>query len=219
MSSDKRSSFILSFILSSHLSFGLPFILNPSTTKASTLLTGVDCGLLLTCLNHLNRHSLILLMIVSTSSSALYTPLGTMSSIVLPQVHLSILNSATSILLARAFVIGQHTDPYNIEGLIATLQNFPLSLRGTFLSRRNHVAAIHFSHAALIWWDTSSSTLSDLCVIDPRYLKDSLGCKILSPLQISTYSLWAISTLPKSHLRYSVFSRPTLMPLSSSASL
>nr|GEX99212.1 peroxisome biogenesis protein 3-2-like isoform X1 [Tanacetum cinerariifolium] len=64
-----------------------------STTKASTLQTGADCGLLLTCSNHLNRPSLILLMIVSTSIFALYTPLGIMSSINLPQVHLSILNS------------------------------------------------------------------------------------------------------------------------------
>nr|GEY79864.1 hypothetical protein [Tanacetum cinerariifolium] len=48
MSSDKRSSFKSCFTLSSHLSFGLPLLLTPSTTKASTLLTGADCGLLLT---------------------------------------------------------------------------------------------------------------------------------------------------------------------------
>lgn len=35
--------------------------------------------------------------------------------------HLSILSSATSTLLAWAFVIGQHSDPYKIAGLIATL--------------------------------------------------------------------------------------------------
>ncbi|GJV45915.1 hypothetical protein Tco_1430451 [Tanacetum coccineum] len=29
------------------------------------------------------------------------------------------------------------------------------------------VAALHFIHAALIWWDTSSSILPDLCIIDP----------------------------------------------------
>ncbi|GJX24995.1 hypothetical protein Tco_0231291 [Tanacetum coccineum] len=67
--------------------------------------------------------------------------------------------------------------------------------------------------------DTSSSFFPDLCSIDPRYRKDSLGCRILSPIQISTSSLWVISRLPKSHLRYSVFSRLTLRPLSSRASL
>ncbi|GKB00278.1 hypothetical protein Tco_0828271 [Tanacetum coccineum] len=72
---------------------GLSLLLNPPTTISSTFLTGADCGLLLTCPNHLNLLSLILVMIFLTSSSALYTPLGIMSTIVLPQVHLIILNS------------------------------------------------------------------------------------------------------------------------------
>ncbi|GJW45995.1 hypothetical protein Tco_0077641, partial [Tanacetum coccineum] len=54
--------------------------------------------------------------------------------------------------------------------------------------------------AALIRLDTSSSILPNLCSIDTRYQKDSLGCRILSPIQISTSSLWAIFPLPKSHL-------------------
>ncbi|GKE93514.1 hypothetical protein Tco_1574609 [Tanacetum coccineum] len=43
MSSDKSSSFMSSFTLSSDLSFGLPLLFMPSTTKASTLLTEADC--------------------------------------------------------------------------------------------------------------------------------------------------------------------------------
>ncbi|GJR40571.1 hypothetical protein Tco_1216255 [Tanacetum coccineum] len=46
------------FTLSSYLSFSLPLLLRSLTTKASTLLTGADSGLLLTCPNHLTRPSL-----------------------------------------------------------------------------------------------------------------------------------------------------------------
>nr|GEV19846.1 retrovirus-related Pol polyprotein LINE-1 [Tanacetum cinerariifolium] len=86
--------------LSSHLSLCLPLRLEPSTSMASTFLTGVFHGLLLTCPNHFNLSSLILSTIESTSSSALKTPFGSMSIMVLPQIHLNILNSATSTLVA-----------------------------------------------------------------------------------------------------------------------
>ncbi|GKF54260.1 hypothetical protein Tco_0161170, partial [Tanacetum coccineum] len=66
--------------LSSHLSLGLPLLLEPPTNKDSTLLTGVVCGLLLRCPNHLNLPSLILSIIESTSCSALKTPSGIMST-------------------------------------------------------------------------------------------------------------------------------------------
>nr|GEW94579.1 hypothetical protein [Tanacetum cinerariifolium] len=72
MSSDRSSSFMSSYTLSSHLSIGLLLLFRPSTTKASTLLTGADCGLLMTCPNHLNRPSLILLKIVSKLRSIHY---------------------------------------------------------------------------------------------------------------------------------------------------
>ncbi|GJZ78464.1 MAG2-interacting protein 2 [Tanacetum coccineum] len=65
---------------------------------------------------------------ITKFSSALYTPLGIMSSIVQPQVHLSILNSTTSILLARAFIIGQHSDPYNIEAQSSFWREWKLKL-------------------------------------------------------------------------------------------
>ncbi|GJX26432.1 hypothetical protein Tco_0232728 [Tanacetum coccineum] len=55
-------------------------------------------------------------------------------------------------------------------------------------------------------WDTPSSIVPDLCIIDPRYLKYSLDCRILSLIGTSTSLLWAISTLTKSRLRYSVLS-------------
>nr|GEY47231.1 hypothetical protein [Tanacetum cinerariifolium] len=105
MSSNKRSSFMSIFSISSLLSLGLPFRLEPSTSMASTFLTGEFYGLLLTCPNHLNLPSLILPTIESTSSSALKTSLGIMSIMVLPQIHLNILNSATSTLVTWDFVI------------------------------------------------------------------------------------------------------------------
>nr|GEW08293.1 hypothetical protein [Tanacetum cinerariifolium] len=66
MYSDNNISFRSVFSLSSHPSLGLPLLLVPSTVNDSTLLTGADCGLLLTCPNHLSRPSLILLTIVTT---------------------------------------------------------------------------------------------------------------------------------------------------------
>ncbi|GJR21911.1 putative reverse transcriptase domain-containing protein [Tanacetum coccineum] len=57
-------------------------------TIVSTLLTGADCGLLLTCPNHLNRPSLILLMIVATWRFLRKAPFRIIYSRVLPQVQL-----------------------------------------------------------------------------------------------------------------------------------
>ncbi|GKC26011.1 hypothetical protein Tco_1028161 [Tanacetum coccineum] len=51
-----------------------------------------------------------------------------------------------------------------------------------------HVTALYFSHATLIRWDTSSSILLNLCIIDARYLKDSLGCGILD--DVTEYSFF-----------------------------
>ncbi|GJX19804.1 putative reverse transcriptase domain-containing protein [Tanacetum coccineum] len=88
MSSDNNSSFRSVFSVSSHMSFGLPLLLTPSMTIVSTLLTGADCGLLLTCPNHLNRPSLILLMIVATWRFLRKAPFRIIYSRVLPQVQL-----------------------------------------------------------------------------------------------------------------------------------
>ncbi|GJU79998.1 retrotransposon protein, putative, ty1-copia subclass [Tanacetum coccineum] len=96
---------------------------------------------------------------------------------------------------------------------------FPFQLERDISITQDSCGALHFSHAALIRWVTSSSILPDLCIIEPRYLNDSLGCTILSPIQISTSSLWAITTFLKSHLRYSVFSQLTFRPLTSRVSL
>nr|GEU37234.1 trafficking protein particle complex subunit 1 [Tanacetum cinerariifolium] len=95
--------------------------------------------------------------------------------------------------------------------------NFPFRLRGIFLSRRTYVAALHFNQADLIQWDTSSSILPDLWIIDPRYLKDSLVVRSCHKYKYSLL-LCGRSQCPRSHLRYSVFSRLTPKPLSSKAS-
>ncbi|GKA40185.1 putative reverse transcriptase domain-containing protein [Tanacetum coccineum] len=88
MSLDNSSSFRSVFSVSSHMSFGLPLLLTSSMTIVSTLLTGADCGLLLTCPNHLNRPSLILLTIVATWRFLRKAPFGIISSRVLLQVQL-----------------------------------------------------------------------------------------------------------------------------------
>nr|GEU59657.1 hypothetical protein [Tanacetum cinerariifolium] len=114
MFSDNKSFFMSNLSQSSHLSLGLPLLRLPSTIRASTLLTSARCGLRLTHPNHFNIPSLILEIIDSTSSTILKTPFGIMSSLVLPQVHLSILNSSNSTLFAWAFVTDQHSDSYRI---------------------------------------------------------------------------------------------------------
>nr|GEU47813.1 hypothetical protein [Tanacetum cinerariifolium] len=151
MSSDKRSSFKSCFTLSSHLSFGLPS--SPYAVNYQSFNSSNWCRLW----SSPDMSEPPQLSFPHLVDDSLNFKLRSIYSIrdhveqCLPQVHLSILNSATSILLARAFVIGQHSDPYNTE------------------------AALHFSQADLMRWDTSSSILLDLCIMDATYLKDFLG--------------------------------------------
>ncbi|KAJ0579234.1 hypothetical protein HanHA300_Chr04g0115741 [Helianthus annuus] len=86
-----------------------------------TTLTGSVVCLLFTCPNHLNLPSFILSDILATSNISLKTSFLIRSNLVWPHIHLSILISATSILRACTSLMAQHSVPYNIAGLIATL--------------------------------------------------------------------------------------------------
>ncbi|MFS7913037.1 hypothetical protein Hanom_Chr15g01385421 [Helianthus anomalus] len=106
---------------SSQVILGLPLLLLPSTSRVSTTLTGSIVCLLFTCPNHLNLPSFILSDILVTSNISLKTSFLIRSNLVWSHIHLSILISATSILRACTSLMAQHSVPYNIAGLIATL--------------------------------------------------------------------------------------------------
>src|ERR1043165_6673915 len=121
MSSERCNSMRSCLIRASQVNLGLPLFLLPSTTHASTALTGAVVHLLFTCQNHLNLPSFILSDILATPNLSLKTSFLIRSILVCPPIHLSILISATSILRACVFLIAQHSVPYNIAGLIAVL--------------------------------------------------------------------------------------------------
>ncbi|MFS8003498.1 hypothetical protein Hanom_Chr13g01214681 [Helianthus anomalus] len=106
---------------SSQVILGLPLLLLPSTSRVSTTLTGSIVCLIFTCPNHLNLPPFILSDILATSNISLKTSFLIRSNLVWPHIHLSILISATSILRACTSLMAQHSVPYNMAGLIATL--------------------------------------------------------------------------------------------------
>ncbi|MFS7909778.1 hypothetical protein Hanom_Chr02g00098501 [Helianthus anomalus] len=119
--SSERCNFIKSCLIrSSQVNLGPPLLLHPSTMKFSIALTGVVVFLLFTCPNHLNLPSLIFSNILATPTLSLKTSFLIRSSLVYPHIQLSIIISATSMLRACAFLMAQHSVPYNIGGLTAT---------------------------------------------------------------------------------------------------
>ncbi|MFS8019635.1 hypothetical protein Hanom_Chr15g01406051 [Helianthus anomalus] len=96
MSSKRCKSSKSCLIRSSHVIFGLPLLLLPCTASVSTILTGSDVCLLLTCPNHLSLPSLILSEILATPNLSLKTSFLILSNLVCPHIHLSILIYATS---------------------------------------------------------------------------------------------------------------------------
>ncbi|KAJ0743985.1 hypothetical protein HanPI659440_Chr10g0382221 [Helianthus annuus] len=121
MSSERCNSIKSCLIRSSQINLVLPLLLLPSTMKFSTALTGVVVCLLFTCPNHLNPPSLIFSDILATPTLSLKTSFLIRSNLVYSHIHLSILIFATSILRACAFLMAQHSVPYNIAGLTTTL--------------------------------------------------------------------------------------------------
>ncbi|MFS8013648.1 hypothetical protein Hanom_Chr14g01335501 [Helianthus anomalus] len=126
MSSEKCNSSKSFLICSSQVNLGLPRLLLPSKVRSSTALTGTVNCLLFTCPNHLNLPSFILSEIVASPNLSLKSLFLIRSSLVCPHIHLNILISATSILRSCAFLMDQHSVPYNIAGLSATPIKIPL---------------------------------------------------------------------------------------------
>src|ERR1043165_3712667 len=108
MSSERCNSMRSCLIRPSQVNLGLPLFLLPSTTHASTALTGAVFRLLFTCPNHLNLPSVILSDILATPNLSLKTSFLIQSSLVCPHIHLSILISTTSILRVCVVLISQH---------------------------------------------------------------------------------------------------------------
>ncbi|KAL6574293.1 hypothetical protein OROHE_001197 [Orobanche hederae] len=121
MASERFKAFKSNLSCSSHVLLGLPLLLPPKTTKLSTLLTRAEACLLRTWPNHLNLPSLTFAEIGATSNDSLKIPFGILSSKVRPHDHRNILISAASNLLSSDFFIAQHSEPYNIAGLIVDL--------------------------------------------------------------------------------------------------
>ncbi|KAL6521551.1 hypothetical protein OROGR_018120 [Orobanche gracilis] len=119
--SDRFRAFKSNLNCSSHDLLGLPLILPPTTNRLSTLLIRAEASLLRTCPNYLNLPSLTFAEMGATSSTFLKTSFGILSIIVRPHDQRNILISAASNLLSSAFFIAQHSNPYNIAGLIAAL--------------------------------------------------------------------------------------------------
>src|ERR1043165_8922699 len=101
-------------ICSSQVNLDLPLHLFPSTIRVSTTLTGAVICLLFTCPYHLNLPSFILSDIIATPNLSLIDSFLIRSNLVCPQIHLSILIYATSILRACVFLMAQQSVPYNI---------------------------------------------------------------------------------------------------------
>ncbi|KAL6507859.1 hypothetical protein OROGR_024054 [Orobanche gracilis] len=119
--SDRFRAFKSNLNCSSHDLLGLPLLLSPTTKKLSTLLNGAEASLLRTCPNHLNLPSLTFAEMGATSSTFLKNLFGILSIIVRPNDQRNILISAAANLLSSDFFIAQHSEPYNIAGLIAAL--------------------------------------------------------------------------------------------------
>ncbi|KAL6545164.1 hypothetical protein OROHE_009829 [Orobanche hederae] len=121
MTSERFKAFKSNLSRSSHVLLGLPLLLPPTTNIFSTLLTGAEACLLQTCPNYLNPSSLAFAEMGVTSRAYLKTPFGILPNNVRPHDHRNILISATSNLLSSDFFIAQHSESYNIAGLIVDL--------------------------------------------------------------------------------------------------
>ncbi|KAL6572539.1 hypothetical protein OROMI_013497 [Orobanche minor] len=121
MASERFDDFKSNLSCSSYVLLGLPLLLPPTTNKLSTLLTGAATCLLRTWPNHLNLPSLTFAEMGATPRVILKTLFGILSNNVRPHDHRNILISAASNLLSSDFFIAQHSEPYNIAGLIVDL--------------------------------------------------------------------------------------------------
>ena len=114
-------SFISCFILSIHLSLGLPLGRDPGTWVARTYFAILCSSLLWTWPNQDNRFFVRKVFIGCTWAFSRMVVFLIWSFLVFPCIHLNIFISVVFIRLWSLFRIGQHSPPYVIAGLIAVL--------------------------------------------------------------------------------------------------
>jgi hypothetical protein len=107
---------------SSHLSFGLPLCLFPSTTATKTLHVGLCSSNRITCPAHLRRLTFIYvtisLSLYNVYSWSLYFILHSPFSFVGPKIGLKIFLSKTPKMASSDFYSTQVSEPYSSTGLI-----------------------------------------------------------------------------------------------------
>jgi hypothetical protein len=115
-------SFKSLLIASSHVKFGRPL---PLFTLLSHLMiplcTGASGDLRWTCPNHLNRCGIRFSSIGATPSRSCMSSFLTRSNLVCLHIQRNIRISATLSCWICHLLVGQHSAPYNIVGLIAIL--------------------------------------------------------------------------------------------------
>jgi hypothetical protein len=130
-------SFKSLLIVSSHVKFGRPL---PLFTLLSCLMmplcTSASGGLRWICPNHLNRCPISFSSVGATPSRSRMSSFLTRYNLVCPHIQRNIRISATLSFWICRLLVGQHSAPYNIAGLIAALQNLPFNFCGTLLSHR-----------------------------------------------------------------------------------
>ena len=144
---------------------------------------------------HLSLPSCTFFDISTTLVDPLIYSFLILSSLVIPDIHLNILISATSIFFSSVFFILAVSVPYSMAGLITVLWNFPFSFNGTLLSQRNREADLQLFHPACIRCLTSSSMLTLTSTLAPRYLN-------LCTFFISSPSILILSLLSPSMLAH-----------------
>ena len=105
-------------MLSNHLRYGLPLLLFPGTSIATTLLPTYSSSLLNTCPYHFNLLSCTFLDISPTFGVPLILSFLVLSSLVTPLIHHNILMSDTSNVFSCAYFTAHVSARYIIAGLV-----------------------------------------------------------------------------------------------------
>ena len=126
-SSVTSTSAMSSFTTSIHLLFGLPRFRFPGNSILSIRLPIYPSSFLSTCPYHLSLASRVFSPNRPTCAVPLTYSFVILSIPVTPNENRNIFNSATSISASCLFVSATVSNPYNIDGLTATLYTFPFT--------------------------------------------------------------------------------------------
>ena len=204
-------SFISCFILSIHLSLGLPLGRDPGTWVARTYFAILCSSLLWTWPNQDNRFFVRKVFIACTWAFSRMVVFLIWSFLVFPCIHLNIFIYVVFIRLWSLFRIGQHSPPYVIAGLIAVLYMLFFNASGTFLSQMTPDISRHLFQPDWILLVTSFSHPPSACKVEPKYLKESTTGSRSPNRNISSWQF--------RDLRYSVFFLFIFRPFSSNTLL